>query len=116
MHSAMSIVISTSSEHSSLLGIAVDEVRVVTFTAALSFSDVPKSMIVIGAAVIGFELGSAYARLGTKVTVVAYLDTIPPGRTPRSNRPFGKLSRSSGLSSSLVRPCKRSRARRRPTG
>ena len=61
----MSIVIATSSEPSSLPGIAVDEVRVVTFTAALSFSDVPKSMIVIGAAVIGLTGPMLISEAGT---------------------------------------------------
>ncbi|WP_373050370.1 FAD-dependent oxidoreductase, partial [Thalassovita aquimarina] len=76
VHSARNIVIATGSEPSSLPGVAVDETVIVTSTGALELPKVPKKMVVIGAGVIGLELGSVYARLGTEVTVVEYLDHI----------------------------------------
>ena len=79
VHEAKSIVIATGSEPASLPGVEVDEQTVVTSTGALSLGKIPKSMVVIGAGVIGLEMGSVYARLGTKVTVVEYLDAITPG-------------------------------------
>ncbi len=79
VHSAKAIVIATGSEPSSLPGVEVDEKTVITSTGALALPKVPKSMVVIGAGVIGLEMGSVYARLGTDVTVVEYLDAITPG-------------------------------------
>jgi dihydrolipoamide dehydrogenase len=73
------IVIATGSVPSSLPGVVVDDKRIVDSTGALSLPEVPKSLIVIGAGVIGLELGSVWRRLGTKVTVVEYLDRITPG-------------------------------------
>ena len=78
-HTAKNIVIATGSEPSSLAGVSVDEQIVMTSTGALTLPAIPKTMVVIGAGVIGLELGSVYARLGTKVTVVEYLDAITPG-------------------------------------
>lgn len=78
-HSAKSIVIATGSEPSSLPGVEIDETSVVTSTGALSLPAVPKRLVVIGAGVIGLEMGSVYARLGSSVTVVEFLDQITPG-------------------------------------
>jgi dihydrolipoamide dehydrogenase len=78
-HQAKNIVIATGSEPSALPGVEVDQKRIVDSTGALSLPDVPKSLIVIGAGVIGLELGSVWRRLGAKVTVVEYLDRITPG-------------------------------------
>ena len=78
-HEAKNIVIATGSEPSSLPGVVVDNNRIVDSTGALSLPEVPKSLIVIGAGVIGLELGSVWRRLGAKVTVVEYLDRITPG-------------------------------------
>ncbi|MCV2865340.1 FAD-dependent oxidoreductase, partial [Albidovulum sediminicola] len=64
VHSARHIVIATGSEPASLPGVAVDETVIVTSTGALALAKVPASMVVIGAGVIGLELGSVYARLG----------------------------------------------------
>lgn len=77
--SAKNIVIATGSVPTDLPNIEVDEKRVVTSTGALSLPGVPKKMIVIGAGVIGLELGSVWSRLGSEVTVVEYLDRIIPG-------------------------------------
>jgi dihydrolipoamide dehydrogenase len=70
------IMIATGSEVSPLPGIQIDEQRVVTSTGALSLKAVPKHMVVIGAGVIGVELGSVWHRLGAKVTLVEFLDNI----------------------------------------
>ena len=78
-HSAKNIVIATGSEPASLPGVEVDEARIVTSTGALELGKVPRKLVVIGAGVIGLELGSVYARLGAEVTVVEYLDHITPG-------------------------------------
>jgi dihydrolipoamide dehydrogenase len=78
---AKNIVIATGSEASSLKGVTVDNEEggvVVTSTGALACRP-PKSMVVIGAGVIGLEMGSVYARLGAEVTVVEFLDAITPG-------------------------------------
>jgi len=79
VHEAKHIVVATGSEAASLPGVEVDEKTVVTSTGALELGKIPKSLVVIGAGVIGLELGSVYARLGTEVTVIEYLDTITPG-------------------------------------
>jgi dihydrolipoamide dehydrogenase len=75
---AKNIVIATGSDVMPLPGVEVDEKQIVSSTGALELSKVPKSMIVIGAGVIGLELGSVYRRLGADVTVVEYLDYILP--------------------------------------
>ncbi len=79
VHGAKAIVIATGSEASSLPGVEVDEEVILTSTGALVMGEIPKSLVVIGAGVIGLELGSVYARLGAAVTVVEYLDHITPG-------------------------------------
>ena len=73
------IIIATGSKPASLPGVELDRERVVTSTEALSFSEVPKHLVVIGAGFIGLELGSVWLRLGAKVTVVEYLSRILPG-------------------------------------
>ena len=78
-HAAKNIVIATGSEPSGLPGVAVDNQRIVDSTGALALPEVPKHLVVIGAGVIGLELGSVWRRLGSKVTVVEYLDRITPG-------------------------------------
>ena len=91
VHTAKSIVIATGSEPSSLPGVPVDEKVIVTSTGALSLGSIPKSMVVIGAGVIGLEMGSVYARLGAQVTVVEYLDAITPGMDAEVAKAFQKL-------------------------
>ena len=76
---AKNIVIATGSEPSGLPGVTVDQKRIVDSTGALSLPDVPGSLLVIGAGIIGLELGSVWRRLGAKVTVVEFLDRITPG-------------------------------------
>lgn len=72
-------IIATGSKPSSLPGIEIDKKRVITSTEALEMTEVPKSLIIIGGGVIGLELGSVYGRLGSKVTVVEFMDRIIPG-------------------------------------
>lgn len=74
-----SIVIATGSESTPLRGVDVDEKRIVTSTGALELDKVPGHLVVIGAGVIGLELGSVWRRLGARVTVVEFLDRILPG-------------------------------------
>jgi dihydrolipoamide dehydrogenase len=97
VHSAKNIVIATGSEASSLPGVTVDEDTVVTSTGALTLQKPPKTMIVIGGGVIGLELGSVYARLGTEVTVIEYLDAITPGLDAEIAKSFQRILAKQGL-------------------
>ncbi len=97
LHSARNIVIATGSEPASLPGIEIDEETIVTSTGALSLPKVPKSLVVIGAGVIGLEMGSVYARLGAEVTVVEYLDAITPGMDGEVAKSFQKILAKQGL-------------------
>jgi dihydrolipoamide dehydrogenase len=78
-YTAKHIVIATGSDVTPLPGITIDEKQIVSSTGALELEKVPESMIVIGGGVIGLELGTVWRRLGTKVTVIEYLDRILPG-------------------------------------
>lgn len=79
VHSAKNIIVATGSEVASLPGVEIDEKIVVSSTGALELPKVPKKMVVIGAGVIGLELGSVYKRLGSEVTVIEFLDKVTPG-------------------------------------
>ncbi|UVL29498.1 dihydrolipoyl dehydrogenase [Pseudomonas donghuensis] len=76
---AKDIVIATGSEPTPLPGVTIDNQRIIDSTGALALGEVPKHLVVIGAGVIGLELGSVWRRLGSQVTVVEYLDRICPG-------------------------------------
>ncbi|QFT58962.1 Dihydrolipoyl dehydrogenase 3 [Sulfitobacter sp. THAF37] len=97
VHEAKNIIIATGSEPSSLPGVEVDEKVVVTSTGALELGKVPKKMVVIGAGVIGLELGSVYSRLGSEVTVVEFLDAITPGMDPEVQKTFQRMLKKQGL-------------------
>ncbi|APE44353.1 dihydrolipoyl dehydrogenase [Sulfitobacter alexandrii] len=97
VHEARNIIIATGSEPSSLPGVEVDEKVVVTSTGALELGKVPKKMVVIGAGVIGLELGSVYSRLGSEVTVVEFLDAITPGMDPEVQKTFQRMLKKQGL-------------------
>ncbi|GGO55941.1 dihydrolipoamide dehydrogenase [Roseovarius pacificus] len=97
VHEAKNIIIATGSEASSLPGVEVDEKTVVTSTGALDLPKIPKKMVVIGAGVIGLELGSVYTRLGTEVTVVEFLDHVTPGMDSEVQKQFQRLLRKQGL-------------------
>ncbi|MCA3624807.1 MAG: dihydrolipoyl dehydrogenase [Methylobacterium sp.] len=73
------IVIATGSESANLPNVTVDEARIVTSTGALELAGVPGKLVVIGAGVIGLEMGSVWGRLGARVEVIEYLDRILPG-------------------------------------
>jgi len=97
IHEAKNIIIASGSEPASLPGVEVDEKVVVTSTGALELGKVPKKMVVIGAGVIGLELGSVYARLGSDVTVVEFLDVITPGMDGEVQKVFQRTLKKQGL-------------------
>ncbi len=97
VHEAKAIVIASGSESSPLKGVEVDEKVVVTSTGALQLDRVPETLVVIGAGVIGLEMGSVYARLGSKVTVVEYLDHITPGMDGEVQKTFQRTLKKQGL-------------------
>ena len=91
---AKSIVIATGSDVAQLPGVTIDEKTVVSSTGALELSPVPQKLVVIGAGVIGLELGSVWRRLGAQVTVIEFLDRILPGMdgevAKQAQRLFGR--------------------------
>jgi dihydrolipoamide dehydrogenase len=97
LHEAKNIVIATGSEPSTLPGVEIDEKVVVTSTGALALPKIPKTMVVIGAGVIGLEMGSVYARLGSEVTVVEYLDVITPGMDAEVAKTFQRILSKQGI-------------------
>ncbi len=99
LHEAKNIVIASGSVVSSLPGVTVDNDKgvVVDSTGALDLPKTPKKMVVIGAGVIGLELGSVYARLGAEVTVVEYLDAVCPGMDKDVQRTFKRILEKQGL-------------------
>ena len=97
VHEAKAIVIASGSVPSSLPGVEIDEEQVVTSTGALALRKIPKSMVVIGAGVIGLELGSVYSRLGAEVTVVEYLDAITPGMDGEVQKGLQKILSKQGM-------------------
>jgi dihydrolipoamide dehydrogenase len=94
---AANIVIATGSEPTPLPGVPVDQSRIVDSTGALTISEIPKSMIVIGAGIIGLELGSVWRRLGAEVTVVEYLDRITPGMDADMAKAFQRTLTKQGM-------------------
>ena len=94
---AKNIVIATGSEAANLPNIEIDEERVVTNTGAIALKDVPKKLIVIGAGIIGLELGSVWSRLGADVTVVEYLDRIMPGSDSDVAKEAQRIFKKQGL-------------------
>ena len=85
---AANIIIATGSEPTPLPGVTVDNKRIVDSTGALSLTEVPGHLVVIGAGVIGLELGSVWRRLGAEVTVVEYLDRVCPGMDEDTAKTF----------------------------
>jgi len=96
-HTARHIVIATGSEPAALPGIVIDEERIVTSTGALELTAVPQKMVVIGAGVIGLELGSVWSRLGAEVEVIEFLDEITPGQDAEVQKEFRKILAKQGL-------------------
>ena len=97
VHEAKHIVIATGSDVATLPGVEVDEKVVVSSTGALELGKIPKTMVVIGAGVIGLELGSVYSRLGADVTVIEYLDVITPGMDAEIQKTFQRILKKQGL-------------------
>ena len=113
IHEAKAIVIATGSESANLKGVVVDEKQIVTSTGALVLEKIPATLTVIGAGVIGLEMGSVYARLGSKVTVIEYLDRILPGMDAEVAKAFQRLLEKQGFTfklSSKVMGAKKSSA------
>jgi dihydrolipoamide dehydrogenase len=96
-YKAKNIVIATGSAPTSLPGIDIDEKNIVSSTGALSFTDVPKELTVIGGGYIGLEMGSIWSRLGSKVTVIEYLDFITPGMDREVSNEFQKILTKQGI-------------------
>jgi len=94
---AKNIVIATGSEVVPLANVDVDEKQIVSSTGALSLEKIPESMLVIGAGVIGLELGSVWCRLGSKVQVVEFLDRICPGTDLEMAKTFQKVLKKQGI-------------------
>jgi dihydrolipoamide dehydrogenase len=94
---AKNIVIATGSDVAKLKGIEIDEKRVISSTGALVLDKVPEKMLVIGAGVIGLELGSVWRRLGAEVTVVEFLDRILPGIDSEVGRQSQRLLEKQGM-------------------
>lgn len=95
--SAKNIVIATGSEVTPLPGIEVDEARIVSSTGALSLKKVPKHLAIIGAGIIGLELGSVWKRLGAEVTVIEFLDRITPGMDADMAKNFQRVLKKQGI-------------------
>ncbi|MFN3658395.1 MAG: dihydrolipoyl dehydrogenase [Pseudolabrys sp.] len=95
------IVIATGSDVAKLRGIEIDEKRIVSSTGALSLDKVPEHLLVIGAGVIGLELGSVWRRLGAKVTVVEFLDGVLPGMDGEVRKQAQRLFERQGMTFKL---------------
>ncbi|MBU2983560.1 dihydrolipoyl dehydrogenase [Lentibacter algarum] len=97
VHDAKNIIVASGSEVATLPGVEIDEKVVVSSTGALELNKIPKKLVVIGAGVIGLELGSVYARLGSEVTVVEYMSAVCPGFDADVQRTFKRLLEKQGL-------------------
>src|SRR3954451_10996055 len=95
------IVIATGSDVARLKGIEIDEKRIVSSTGALALEAVPKKLLVVGAGVIGLELGSVWRRLGSEVTVVEFLDRILPGMDGEIAKQFQRILGKQGITFKL---------------
>jgi dihydrolipoamide dehydrogenase len=107
------IMIATGSEVTPLPGIDVDEKLICSSTGALNLPKIPKTMAVIGAGVIGLELGSVWRRLGAEVTVIEYLDVILPGMDAEISKTMGSTLKKQGMKLKLktkVKDAKKSKS------
>ena len=91
------VIIATGSKPASLPGVDIDKTRVITSTEALQMKEVPKHLIIIGGGVIGLELGSVYARLGAKVTVIEYTASIIPTMDGALGKELQRVLRKQGF-------------------
>lgn len=90
-------IIATGSKPTKLPFITVDKKRIITSTEALNLSEIPKHLIIIGGGIIGVELGSVYLRLGSKVTVVEFLDKIVPSMDEEISKEMLRILRKQGM-------------------
>jgi len=96
------IVIATGSDVAPLPGVAIDEKQIVSSTGALSLASAPKRLLVVGAGVIGLELGSVWRRLGSEVRIVEFLDRIVPGVDSEIAKQFQRLLERQGITFKLT--------------
>ena len=94
---AKNILIASGSEVTPLPGVTIDEKKIVSSTGGLELTEVPKRLVVIGAGIIGLELGSVWRRLGSDVTVVEFLDRIAPGIDDEITKHFQRALAKQGL-------------------
>jgi dihydrolipoamide dehydrogenase len=94
---AKNVIIATGSKPGSLPGISVDKKRIITSTEALELQEVPRHLIIIGGGVIGLELGSVYARLGAKVSVIEYTDSLIPTMDRGLGKELQKVLKKTGF-------------------
>src|ERR1700739_3928868 len=98
---AKHIIIATGSDVAPLPGVTIDEKQVVSSTGAIALKEVPKRLLVVGAGVIGLELGSVWKRLGAEVTVVEFLDRITPGIDLEVSKAFQRILTKQGMTFQL---------------
>ncbi len=96
-YTAKNILIATGSKPNDLKGVSFDNQRIVSSTEALELQEIPKEMVVIGAGVIGVEMGSVWARLGTKVTVIEFGDVVIPGADKQVQKQLQKSLEEIGM-------------------
>jgi dihydrolipoyl dehydrogenase len=96
------IVVATGSDVARLNGIDIDEKRIVSSTGALDLAKVPQKLLIVGAGIIGLELGSVWRRLGAEVTIVEFLDHILPGIDSEVARQFHRLLQKQGIAFKLT--------------
>ncbi len=95
------IVIATGSDVARLPGVDIDEKRIVSSTGALELPKVPQKLLIVGAGIIGLELGSVWRRLGAEVTIVEFLDHILPGIDSEVAKQFHRMLQKQGLAFKL---------------
>src|SRR6185503_14106820 len=94
---AKNILIASGSEVTPLPGCPIDEKKIVSSTGALELTEVPRRLVVVGAGIIGLELGSVWRRLGSDVTVIEFLDRITPGVDDEITKHFQRMLARQGL-------------------
>lgn len=98
---AKHIIIATGSDVAPLPGVTIDEQQIVSSTGAIALKQVPKKLLVVGAGVIGLELGSVWKRLGSDVTVIEFLDRITPGIDLEVSKQFQRILSKQGIAFQL---------------
>lgn len=91
------VIVATGSDVAPLPGVTIDEKQVVSSTGAIALKEVPKKLLVVGAGIIGLELGSVWKRLGSDVTVVEFLDRVTPGMDLEVSKALQRILQKQGL-------------------